>query len=52
MEKTKNPIKKKNILSDETFKALVDLGEVLQDIHNDMIAEGYEFKDGKIVKKI
>lgn len=52
MEKSKNPIKKKHILSDETFNALVDLGEVSQGIHNDMIAEGYGFKDGKVVKKI
>lgn len=43
--------KKKSVLSDESFKALVELGEVLRGIHNDMVAQGYEIKDGKVVKK-
>jgi hypothetical protein len=45
-------IVKKPILSDESFKAVSELGEILRGIHNDMIAEGYEIKDGKVVKKI
>lgn len=41
----------KPVLSDESYKALVELGEALRIIHNRMIAEGYEIKDGKVVKK-
>ncbi len=40
------------ILSDETFRALTDLGDILRSIHQDMIDEGYEFVDGTIQKKI
>lgn len=45
--------KKKSVLSlsDESFKALVELGEVLRGIHERMVDEGYEIKDGKVVKK-
>ncbi len=40
------------ILSDESFRALTELGQILRGIHQDMIDEGYEFVDGTIRKKI
>lgn len=40
------------IFSDETFRALQQLGDILRSIHQDMIDEGYEFIDGTIRKKI
>lgn len=46
-----NVKKKDNLLSEDSFKALVELGEALRKIHNRMIAEGYKIKDGKIVKR-
>jgi len=39
------------IFSEETIQALANLGNVLAGIHRRMIAEGYEIKDGKVVKK-
>lgn len=43
---------KAEIFSNETIGSLVELGEVLRRIHNRLITEGYEIKDGCIVKKI
>ena len=40
------------ILSDESFRALTELGDILRSIHQDMIDEGYEFIDGRIQKKV
>jgi hypothetical protein len=33
---------------DETIAALVELGALLQAVHDDLIAEGFEIKDGII----
>lgn len=40
------------VLSDESFRALKELGEALREIHNRMVREGYELIDGTIRKKI
>ncbi len=45
----KKPNKTKT-LSDETMKSAVAFGEILRRIHNRLIAEGYEIKDGKVIK--
>ncbi len=37
-------------LREDTLKLLGDLGGVLRDIHNRLIAEGYIIQDGKIYK--
>ena len=42
---------KTRIFSDETIKSLTELGEVLRRIHNRLISEGYEIKNGHIIKK-
>ncbi len=42
---------KKPALTDESIKALSELGDVLRGIHNRLISEGYEIKDGSITKK-
>ena len=42
--------KSKPIFSEETYVALVELGEVLRPIYERMITEGYVFKDGKATK--
>lgn len=42
---------KKPALTDESIKALSELGDVLRGIHNRLISEGYEIKDGHIFKK-
>jgi hypothetical protein len=34
--------------SEETMESLRELGAVLRDIHNDLIARGYTIKDGVI----
>lgn len=33
---------------DETIAALVELGEVLRGIHNELVASGFQIKDGII----
>jgi hypothetical protein len=43
---------KENLLSDESVEALCNLGDILHSIHQDMVAQGYEIKDGKAVKKL
>lgn len=40
------------VLSDESFRALKELGEALREIHDRMIREGYELVDGTIRKKV
>ncbi len=40
------------VLSDESFRALKELGEALREIHDRMIREGYELVGGTIRKKI
>lgn len=35
-------------LQDESIKSLIELGEVLQKIHNRMVYEGYELNNGII----
>ena len=40
---------KTKLFSDETIKSLTELGEVLRRIHNRLISEGYEIKDGVII---
>lgn len=42
---------KKLALTDESIKAISELGDVLRGIHNRLISEGYEIKDGHISKK-
>lgn len=42
---------KKPALTDESIKAISELGDVLRGIHNRLISEGYEIKDGCITKK-
>ncbi len=37
-------------LSKETIDSLEELGDVLKSIHNRMISEGYEIKNGHIIK--
>ncbi|NQV93347.1 hypothetical protein HQ403_02510 [Candidatus Kaiserbacteria bacterium] len=39
------------LFSKETIESLVTLGEVLRRIHNRLISEGYEIKNGQITKK-
>lgn len=39
------------IFSEETAAALREYGEVLRDIHNRMISEGYVFHNGEFYKK-
>jgi hypothetical protein len=41
-------MRKQRIFSDETLKSLQELGEVLREIRNQLIAEGYTIRDGKI----
>ena len=38
------------ILSEETIRAVRELGEILREIYNDKISEGYILKDGKFIK--
>jgi len=38
------------IFSEETMQGLRELGAVLQNIHNRLIAQGYTIKDGIITK--
>lgn len=38
------------LFSEETMQGLRELGAVLQDIHNRLIAEGYSMKDGQLIK--
>ena len=38
----------KQPLSEETVRALQELGEVFRQIHRRLISEGYVIKDGKI----
>ena len=33
---------------DETMAALVELGELLRGVHDDLVAEGFQIKDGII----
>lgn len=40
------------VLSDESFRALKELGEALREIHDRMVREGYELVDGTIKKKV
>ena len=42
---------KKPALTDESIKAISELGDVLRGIHNRLISEGYEIKEGHITKK-
>ncbi len=42
---------KKPALTDESIKAISELGDVLCGIHNRLISEDYEIKDGSITKK-
>ena len=42
---------KKPALTDESIKAISELGDALRGIHNRLISEGYEIKDGHISKK-
>ncbi len=41
----------KQLLTDETIKSFKELGDVLRPIHNRLVSEGYEIKDGRITKK-
>lgn len=42
--------KKTNILSDETIKSLIELGEVLREIENRLLKEGkIKVKNGKVI---
>ncbi len=43
---------KKPALTDESIKAISELGDVLRGIHNRLISEGYEIKEGRITKKL
>ncbi len=47
----KGPSGPNDKLSDETVEALCNLGDILHSIHQDMVAQGYEIKDGKVVKR-
>ena len=40
---------KTKVFSDETIKALTELGEVLRRIHNRLISEGYEIRGDVII---
>ncbi len=42
---------KKTSLTYENIKALSELGDVLRGIHNRLVSEGYEIKEGQIIKK-
>ena len=37
-------------LPEETIRAVRELGEILREIYNDKISEGYILKDGKFIK--
>ncbi|MEI6480433.1 MAG: hypothetical protein WCO12_02850 [bacterium] len=39
-----------SLLTDDTMKSLVELGEVLREIHNRLVSEGYTIENGKIKK--
>ena len=43
---------KKPLFTDESIKALSELGDVLRRIHNRLISEGYEIKDGCISRGV
>jgi hypothetical protein len=47
----KGPSGPNDKFSDETIEAICELGDVLYSIHQDMVAQGYEIKNGKVVKK-
>jgi len=40
------------IFSEETMEGLRELGDVLQGIHNRLLAEGYVMKDGQLIKPV
>lgn len=42
--------KNKSEFTDETIQSLRDLGEVLRNIHNRLISEGYVLFNGKFIK--
>jgi hypothetical protein len=44
IERNLDPIK----LDAETIAALVELGELLRGVHDDLVAEGFQIKDGII----
>jgi hypothetical protein len=44
------PKPNKQPLSEETVRALQELGEVFRQIHRRLISEGYTIRDGKITK--
>jgi hypothetical protein len=43
------PIKKSN-LNEETIHVMYELGEVLREIHVQLLSEGYVFKNGVLIK--
>lgn len=46
----KEPYIKKSSLSDETIKSLRELGEVLMEIHLQLLADGYKYENGKFIE--
>jgi len=44
------PLSNSYIFSDETLKSLNELGDVLRNIHNRLISEGYTISNGEIKK--
>lgn len=42
-----NKVPRKSSLSDDTIASLVELGEVLREIHEKLIAQGYTYREGK-----
>lgn len=46
----KEPRLRKSSLSEETIKSLRELGEVLREIHNQLLLEGYVYKNGAFIE--
>ena len=42
--------KEKQIFSEEEIRSISELGEILRNIHNRLISEGYIIKEGQITK--